>query len=254
MAEPCNAVSQPAADGAIRAEVDGHPTWRHRIDVGGGVFTPGGEDVATELARLALPDRLDGKRVLDVGCSDGFYSFTAEDRGATEVVGIDDLSSLMVEGRNGFAIAKALRGSAAEFRDRSIYDLDPAIDGTFDAVWFLNVLYHLEHPMVGFRNLARVIKPGGLLVMKTYVHQDVRVWLRGPLARWAGRDAVGFDVGRRPRLWFYPHSELSNDPTNWVGPNVACVDAMLDAAGFDVTRNLGVHGDRYYLHAARRHD
>ena len=211
-----------------------------------------GEDVAAELDRMDLPGRLDGKRVLDVGCSDGFYSFTAEDRGASEVIGIDDLSSLMVEGRNGFDIAKELRGSAAEFRDRSIYDLDPEVDGTFDAVWFLNVLYHLEHPMVGFRNLAKVIKPGGLLVLKTYVHQDVRVWLPGALSRRLKRDAVGFDLGHRPRLWFYPHSELSGDPTNWVGPNVACVDAMLDAAGFDVTRNLGVHGDRYYLHATRR--
>ena len=243
----------PSAD-TIRAKVTAHPTWRHPIDVGAGVVTPGGEDVNTELARMALPAHLDGQRVLDVGCSDGFYSFTAEDRGASEVIGIDDLSSLMVAGSNGFAIAKELRGSAAQFRDRSIYDLDPDVDGMFDSVWFLNVLYHLEHPMLGFRNLAKVIRPGGLLVLKTYVHQDVRVWLPGTLSRRLKRDAVGFDLGHRPRLWFYPHSELAGDPTNWVGPNVACVDAMLDAAGFDVIRNLGVHGDRYYLHVVRRAD
>ncbi|MEZ5381990.1 MAG: methyltransferase domain-containing protein [Microthrixaceae bacterium] len=242
----------PGEPGATRAAVESHPVWRHRIDVGDGVVTPGGEDVATELARMQLPERLDGQRVLDVGCSDGFYSFTAEERGAAEVVGIDDLSSLMVEGRNGFAIAKELRGSAAQFRDRSVYDLDPGVDGTFDAIWFLNVLYHLEDPMAGFRRLAAVSNPGSLLVVKTYVHQDFRVWLRGPLRRWAKREAVGFDLGRRPRLWFYPNSELAHDPTNWVGPNVACVDAMLEAAGFDITRRLGVHGDRYYVHATRR--
>ncbi|MBL0204694.1 MAG: methyltransferase domain-containing protein [Candidatus Microthrix sp.] len=204
-------------------------------------------DVAPELARLALPDRLDGKRVLDVGCSDGFYSFTAEDRGATEVVGIDDLSSLMVEGRKSFAIAKALRGSAAEFRDRSIYDLDPATDGTFDAGWFLNVL-HLERHLIWVSQPGRVIKPGGLLVMKpTFIGRSGVAF--AARWRWAGRDAAGFNVGRRPRLWFYPHSELSNDPTNW-GPQRGLCRCHAGRGRVRRHRNLGVHGDRHHLHAA----
>ena len=56
----------PSAD-TIRAKVTAHPTWRHPIDVGAGVGTPGGEDVNTEVARMALPVPLEGQRVLDGG-------------------------------------------------------------------------------------------------------------------------------------------------------------------------------------------
>ena len=31
---------------------------------------------------------------------------------------------------------------------------------------------------------------------------------------------------------FYPGRELANDPTNWWGPNSACVTAMLRDSGF----------------------
>jgi hypothetical protein len=38
----------------------------------------------------------------------------------------------------------------------------------------------------------------------------------------------------RPAIAFYPHSELHGDPTNWHGPNVAALRAMLRAVGFRV--------------------
>lgn len=57
----------------------------------GGVVTKGyksPETLAHELACLQLPD-LTGKTVLDVGAWDGFFSFTAEERGAKRVVSFD---------------------------------------------------------------------------------------------------------------------------------------------------------------------
>jgi hypothetical protein len=46
-----------------------------------GVRTPGVKDADAELPRIALPDRLDGLTVLDVGANDGFFSFECERRG-----------------------------------------------------------------------------------------------------------------------------------------------------------------------------
>jgi hypothetical protein len=37
--------------------------------------TPGQDDTFKKLPTLKLPERLDGKSVLDVGAWDGFYSF-----------------------------------------------------------------------------------------------------------------------------------------------------------------------------------
>jgi hypothetical protein len=49
---------------------------------------------------------------------------------------------------------------------------------------------------------------------------------------------------------FFPTDELSSDPSNWWGPNRACVIALLKTLGFgrvDVTP--GSHPDREIFHA-----
>ena len=38
---------------------------------------------------FGLPDDMTGLRVLDVGCAEGFFSFEAERRGASEVISLD---------------------------------------------------------------------------------------------------------------------------------------------------------------------
>ena len=43
----------------------------------------------------------------------------------------------------------------------------PIADGTFDAVLLLEVLLHFEHPDAALREIARVLKPGGVLVATT---------------------------------------------------------------------------------------
>lgn len=225
-----------------RAAVAELQHWRHRIDVGRGVVTNGWEDMRPEARRLGFPADLTGKRVLDVGCSDGWFSFAAEEAGASEVIGIDDLSSHLNERRNGFEIAAELRNSKARFEECDAMDLDPARFGTFDLVLLINVLYHLPHPLMALMRIAEVTAPGGTLLLKTLFRSDVRLWLRGR--------AFQFDIGRTPKLWLYPNNELADDPTNWCAPNRAGVEALLEMAGFAPTL-LAVHGDRCYYSAVR---
>ncbi|MFT7619828.1 MAG: tRNA (mo5U34)-methyltransferase [Planctomycetota bacterium] len=67
--------------------------WFHKIDLGDGRVTDGRVDIAT-FETLYLFDQLDfqGKSVIDIGCWDGYFSFQAERRGASHVVGFDDPS------------------------------------------------------------------------------------------------------------------------------------------------------------------
>ena len=46
-------------------------------------------------------------------------------------------------------------------------DAIPYPDDTFDVVFADNVLEHLEHPDQVFREVARVLKPGGIFLTKT---------------------------------------------------------------------------------------
>src|SRR4051812_27010965 len=63
--------------------------WYHTIDLGGGVVTSGYYDHTSILRYYRLPERLDGLRVLDIACFDGYWSFEFERRGAVEVVALD---------------------------------------------------------------------------------------------------------------------------------------------------------------------
>jgi tRNA (mo5U34)-methyltransferase len=218
------------------------PVWRHRIDLGGGVVTPGTEDTAQELARLRVPARLDGERVLDIGCSDGFYSFECERRGAS-VIALDDESSLLASGRNGFQAAAAVLGSDVEYRIGDVHELERSDVGLFDTVLFINVLYHLKSPLLALERIASVTAPGGRLILKTYYRNDVRIWFRGR--------PYGFDIDRRPKWWFFPNTELGGDPTNWFAPNVVALEGALRVSGWTDIERIGTHGDRLYYHARR---
>lgn len=225
----------------IVAAIASIPTWRHRITIGGHT-TPGTEDTQAELVRLDIDRDLTGRRVLDIGCSDGAYSFECERRGAAEVIAIDDESSLLAGGVNGFTVARGLLGSDVQYHVRDVDDLDPADLGTFDCVLFINVLYHLRNPMRALERINSVTKVGGQMILKTYFQTDVRKWVKGR--------CLGFDIDPRPKMWFYPSTELAGDPTNWFGPNRRGLEGLLAATGWEFRQTLK-WGDRLYYRCTK---
>jgi tRNA (mo5U34)-methyltransferase len=225
----------PLSAEEILAQVDRLPRWRHRIPLGQGIVTPGREDSAIELTRIALPTDLSGLQVLDIGCSDGFFCFECEKRGAARIVGIENFTSTPgYQGHSGFDIAAGILSSNARLVEQSVYDLTPDGVGTFDIILFLNVLYHLQHPLLALERIRSVLKPDGALLLKTYFHQDLR------FKRW------GIDLSTRPMMRFFPAAELNDDPSNWWAPNRRCLEGMLRSAGFHLHTHLGTWGDRIY--------
>jgi tRNA (mo5U34)-methyltransferase len=185
--------------------------WYHTIDLGQGVVTRGVNDTPRCLPRIALPADLSGKSVLDIGAWDGAYAFEAERRGAARVLATDHYC-WSGEGwgtKAGFDLVHEVRGSRVESRDIDVFSLARDTVGLFDIVLFLGVLYHLQDPLGALRRLAAIT--GELLILET---------------------VVDLTFVRRPAIALYPGSELSNDPTNWCGPNAAAVAAMLKCVGF----------------------
>jgi tRNA (mo5U34)-methyltransferase len=209
------------------------PGWRHKIDVGQGVVTPGREDSSKEMNRLHIDTDLSDKRVLDIGCSDGYFSFACEQRGA-EVTAIDNFTSTPSQGGvNGFAIAADLLNSKATLINMSVYDIEE-LDGMYDTVLLINVLYHLRHPALAIDKIYSKLVPGGKLHIKSHFHQDFRL------------GSLGFDFNRKPIAKFYEGSELNNDPSNWWGLNRLCIEAMLRSAGFKNIKKTAQFRDRIY--------
>jgi tRNA (mo5U34)-methyltransferase len=205
----------PAAAADLRPQVE-QLRWFHRIDLGNGVITPGEDESADKLARIRLPDRLDGWSVLDIGAWDGFFSFEAERRGAARVVAVDpECWREPPWGPDGwgtkrpFEFAKQALGSAVEGIDIDLQDISPDSVGEFDLVLFLGVFYHLPDPWLIFRRAASVCRR--LMIVET--HADLQ------------------DL-RRPAMAFY-RGEVEGDPSNWWGPNGPLLRAMLAHEGLN---------------------
>ncbi|MGD9730023.1 MAG: DUF1698 domain-containing protein [Nitrospiraceae bacterium] len=203
---------------ALRNEVNS-VNWFHRIDLGGGVVTPGPDDTPFKISKLHLPP-LAGKSVIDIGAWDGALSFECERRGAARVLATDWFC--WQGGRKrGFDVAKRALNSRVEEQEIKVENLSRATVGTFDVVLFLGVLYHATDPLGYLRRVRDICS--GMVILETHV------------------DAL--DYGR-PALVFYEGNTLNNDASNFFGPNRLACEAMMREVGFRNVRAV----DEYYGH------
>jgi tRNA (mo5U34)-methyltransferase len=182
--------------------------WHQKWEIFPNVFTPGINDVAALLDKVAFPDSLEGKRVLDIGFWNGCFCFEAERRGAKEVIGIGPEAP---EATGAMKLRDILGSQVTEFRLGTIYDLNPDEIGSFDVVMCFGVLYHLRHPILGLDNLYKVCQ--GTLYLETEITKDFS-------------DASATKFHRR--------NELNDDDSNWFVPNKQCLKNFLLSSGFRV--------------------
>jgi tRNA (mo5U34)-methyltransferase len=180
---------------------------------------------------MEVPDRFDGKRLLDVGARDGFFSFVAESRGA-DVLAID---SMAPEHLKGFATAASLLGSSVELKTLNVYNVSPKTVGKFDMIFFLGVLYHLRDPMLALDKLWEVAKPGAQIWVESHtIDRGLLDLASGEYGRLA---SVAPELTDVPLAQFYPKDTLGGNFTNWWGPNLAGLRAMVESAGFETVRS-----------------
>jgi SAM-dependent methyltransferase len=120
-------------------------------------------------AVLDLLGDVRGRRVLDAGCGPGLYAEELVDRGAS-VVGFD-ASPHMVR------LARQRVGPAAMFQVHDLgQPLDWLEDACVDVALLALVIHHVDDRVGALREVHRVLRPGGVLVVST--HHPVSDWLR----------------------------------------------------------------------------
>jgi 2-polyprenyl-3-methyl-5-hydroxy-6-metoxy-1,4-benzoquinol methylase len=97
---------------------------------------------------------LEGVRLLDAGSGGGHFSALAVRRGA-DVVSMD-MGLNLLAGVARRCRSRRCMGSTLEL---------PFREGTFDVVLSTEVLEHTPEPFEGLRELARVVRPGGRLIL-----------------------------------------------------------------------------------------
>lgn len=115
-----------------------------------------------------------GAKILELGCGNGvFLPRLAKAVGAQgRVVGVDHSPELIAQAR-ARAAAEGL-GDGVDLRVGDAYAL-PFVDGYFDAAHCERVLMHLERPNEALSELARVVKPGGVVVAAEPDWMGIRV-------------------------------------------------------------------------------
>jgi tRNA (mo5U34)-methyltransferase len=172
-----------------------------------------------------------GKSVLDVGAWNGYFTVASVQHGASRVLALDSPTWNAPGERNGyegFRLVKQYLAPNAEELNSDVMDISMERIGQFDVILFLGVLYHLKHPLFVLEHLARIARER--IVVESHL------------------DALD---ASRPTAIFYPGAECFNDGSNWWGPNVSCVVAMLQTAGFKRVEHISYPGrkDRAFFHA-----
>ena len=215
----------------------GARVWYHTVELPDGTTTPGWFDTRAAPRCVPWPAGVRGGRCLDVGTFDGFWAFEMERRGAAEVVAIDvddpvalDWSfdqrqggpeAVLAWGNQrgpGFADLAARLRSAVTRVDRSVYDLTPEVDGTFDVVLCGSLLLHLRDPVRALEAMRGVCR-GELVLVEALDPLLDLVARRVPCAR----VAPGWD--------------------QWWRVNGAGLRKLADVAGFEVV----VAGPRFLV-------
>lgn len=166
-------------------------SWYHTIELPNRLITKGVYDHRPHLSQYGFPKSLQGKKVLDVGASDGFFSFEFERRGAKSVLAIDTnkydnslaidpspsyrnayikkysrsvieneensdiLEILNLSTLNKLLVLKDIFNSSVVFKNHSIYDLT-SMDEKYEFVFCGDLFEHLKNPLVGMENLRAV--------------------------------------------------------------------------------------------------
>lgn len=164
-----------------------------------------------------LPSSLYGKRLLDAGCGSGWFSRAAHQRGARVTsldVGVELLNETLRKAPVTAVIGDAL---TLPFRDAS-----------FDIVVSSEMIEHTVKPAQAVREMGRVLKPDGTLVLTC------------PNRAWQGV------VRTASRLGLRPFQGLENFPS------FDDLEVFVGAAGLRLSRHVGLHPWPFQLRPLHR--
>lgn len=174
----------------------------------------------------AIPEDLEGWKVLDVGCNAGFYSLKLAKRGA-DVLAIDLDEHYLKQAK--WTAEQFGLDHKISFEQKQVYDFAHS-EEQFDLIWFMGVFYHLRYPMLALDILAQKTKK--IMVFQTLsLPGKKEMQVPGDVA-FDKREILKSEAW--PAMAFIEHN-LAGDPTNWWVPNHQGIISMLRSCGFRIS-------------------
>jgi 2-polyprenyl-3-methyl-5-hydroxy-6-metoxy-1,4-benzoquinol methylase len=174
---------------------------------------------------------ISGRKILDLGCNIGNSAADIARRyPSSTVIGVDNDRQLI-------EIAKDLYGDIGNlsFGEMSATDL-MFNDNEYDCVIFLEVIEHLNDPVKALKEIYRVLKPNGKLVLATN-----NVYYSRFIARQIAYDLLG----KKPRLMVHqPDLDWGTHLYAW---DVSTLCTLLNANGFSYKTHYYVGSSGVYI-------
>ncbi|HEX3911308.1 MAG TPA: methyltransferase domain-containing protein [Solirubrobacteraceae bacterium] len=162
----------------LETRIAAFPAWSYRFEFEGGIATPLLDRAMLnrheqrrryffEALLRATGGSLCGRRVLDLGCSAGFWSLAAVQAGADFVLGIDAGQTAVDQAELVFE-AKGIERSRYRFERGNVFEHD--LGERFDVVLCLGLLDHVAKPVELFELMSAVAPE--LLVIDTEISRS----------------------------------------------------------------------------------
>lgn len=154
---------------------------------------------------------LAGRRVLDIGCGNGYHGWRMRGAGADFVLGIDPTLVSVMQFQ---VMQRYLQDPQHHLLPLGVEDL-PANPACFDSVFSMGVLYHRRSPLDHLLELKGCLRPGGQLILETLIVDGDENTIFMPQGRYA----------KMRNVWFLPSMAVMLLWLQRCGfKEIACVD------------------------------
>jgi len=124
---------------------------------------------------------LAGRRVLDIGCGNGYYLWRMLGAGARCAIGIDPTPLFAMQ----FQAIRHFIGTGLPAAVLPIGIEDIPYTPVFDSVFSMGVIYHRRDPREHVRQLKSLLRPGGELILETLIIESDKETALHPDDRYA---------------------------------------------------------------------
>jgi tRNA (mo5U34)-methyltransferase len=147
---------------------------------------------------------LKGRRVLDVGCSSGYYMFRMLEHRPEMVLGIDPQ---WLYYHQFLAVTRYIVDHPLYFLPVKLESL-PLFEGYFDTVFCMGVIYHRKSPVETLQQIRQNMRKNGELILETLIIEN-----DSPVA-------------------FFPADRYASMRNVFFIPSVPCLESWLARSGF----------------------
>ena len=110
-----------------------------------------------------IVDNLKGKKILDIGCNNGYFMYRMADQRPEFILGIDPVVPYWSQFKfiNHFAKCDNLQMELLGVEDCIHFDK------LFDVVFSMGIIYHHRNPIQQLLDIKKSMRPGGQLILET---------------------------------------------------------------------------------------